>query len=99
MENSINFLHPLDTIKSSTDGKLFRKNSNKWEEVDGILYKSEKKLPTSEIGNNGDFYAKYYRKYNYFLYSEDFTQNAWNKNHCNLNKESTIVFPIILQQK
>lgn len=93
MENSINFLHPLDTIKSSTDGKLFRKNSNKWEEVDGILYKSEKKLPTSEIGNNGDFYAKYYRKYNYFLYSEDFTQNAWNKNHCNLNKESTIVFP------
>ena len=93
MENSINFLHPIDMLKSSTDGKLYKKIENSWKEISNVLYKSEKKLPTPELGNKGDYYAKYYRKYNFFLYSEDFTQNAWNKVNCNLNKESTIMFP------
>jgi hypothetical protein len=93
MENSINFLHPIDTIKSSTDGRLFHKIDGNWTETKNILYKSEYKLPTNDIGNDGDFYAKYYRKYNYILFSEDFTQNCWNKNHCTLNVEPTLNFP------
>ena len=68
MENSINILHPIDTIKSSYDGKLFQKIDEKWVETNNILYKSEYKYPTNDVGNDGDFYAKYYRKYNYILY-------------------------------
>lgn len=93
MENSINFLHPIDTIKSSTDGKLYKKEDNEWIEISNILYKSEKKLPDDNLGENGDYYAKYYRKYNYFLYSEDFSQKVWNKNNCDVNKEPTLLFP------
>lgn len=93
MENSINILHPIDTIKSSFDGKLFHKLDGNWTETNNILYKSEYKYPTNDIGNDGDFYAKYYRKYNYILYSEDFSQKSWNKNHCNINVEPTLYFP------
>ena len=93
MENSINFLHPIDTIKSSTDGKLFHKINGNWTETKNILYKSEYKHPTNEIGNDGDFYAKYYRKYNYILYSEDFDNKPWNKVSCKTNKEDSLSFP------
>ena len=93
MENAINFIHSDDMLLTSSDGKLYKKSDNTWKEINNILYKSEFHTPSSGIGNNGDYYAKYYRKYNFFLYSEDFTQNAWNKVHCHLNKETTINFP------
>ena len=76
MENSINFLHPIDTIKSSSDGKLFKKDGDIWDEIDSILYKSEKRMPTDDLGNVGDYFARYLRRYNYFLYSEDFSQRT-----------------------
>ena len=93
MENSINFLHPINTIKSSTDGKLFKKEGGFWSETNNILYKSEKRMPTDDLGNVGDYFVRYLRRYNYFLYSEDFSQNCWNKNHSKVNKEPSLFFP------
>jgi hypothetical protein len=94
MENSINFIHPLNTIKSSTDGKLYKKAVDKWEEISNILYKSEKYLPSNNLGNNGDYYAYYNRQYNYIIYSEDFSKPIWNKTGCKINYESSVKFPI-----
>ena len=93
MENSIIFIHPNDTILSSTDGKLFKKSKDGWVEIDNILYKSEKTYPSNE-GNNGDYFAKYLRKFNHFLYSEDFSQNVWNKDSIKVNQEPSLLFPI-----
>lgn len=93
MENSINFIHPLNTILTSSDGYLYRKEDNNWVNINQTLYKSEFNLPSLDIGNEGDYYAKYLRKYNYILFSEDFFNVSWNKNNVILNKESTLKFP------
>lgn len=92
MENSIIFEHPKDRIISSTDDKLFKKIDGEWIEIDNDLYKSEKKYPTTE-GVNGDYFVKYLRKYNHFLYSEDFSQNVWNKDDIMVTKEPSLSFP------
>lgn len=85
-------MHPDDMIISSNDGKLFHKNDGEWGEIDNTLYKSEKKYPSNE-GVDGDYYAKYLRKYNHFLYSEDFTQNVWNKSGITVSQEPSLTFP------
>lgn len=92
MENAIIFEHPIDRIISSTDDKLFKKVDGEWIEIDNDLYKSEKKYPTTE-GVNGDYFVKYLRKYNHFLYSEDFSQNVWNKDDIMVTEEPSLSFP------
>ena len=61
MEKSIIYIHPMDTITTSTDGKLYKKVDGEWVEIKNTLYKSEKKYPSNQ-GVNGDYYAKYLRK-------------------------------------
>lgn len=92
MENAIVFEHPNDRIIASTDDKLFKKVDGEWVEINNDLYKSEKKYPTTE-GVDGDYFVKYLRKYNHLLYSEDFTQNVWNKDSVMVTQEPSISFP------
>ena len=79
MESSINIFHENDFIKTSSDEKLFVKRESGWEELENVLYKSEKISPDSSFGNHGDYFAKYYRRYNHFKYSEDFTEKTSDK--------------------
>lgn len=92
MEKSIIYIHPMDTITTSTDGKLYKKVDGEWVEIKNTLYKSEKKYPSNQ-GVNGDYYAKYLRKYNHLLYSEDFTQSIWNKDNLTVASEPSVIFP------
>lgn len=92
MENSVDFIHPKSLIQTSSDKKLFVKSNSGWEEQDNIMYKSEYHLPSDE-GNNGDFFAKYYRRYNYIKYSENFTLYPWAKRKCSVRDNQLYKFP------
>ena len=98
MENSINFIHPKALIQTSTDKKLFVKENGDWKEKDSELFKSEYHLP-SEEGKTGDYFAKYYRRYNYIKYSENFEEYPWNINNLTLSKEPLFRFPYNICQK
>ena len=98
MENSINFIHPKALIQTSTDKKLFVKLNGDWKEQDNELFKSEYHLPSDE-GVNGDYFAKYYRRYNYIKYSENFEEYPWYVNNCKLSKEPLFRFPYNVCQK
>ena len=89
MENSINFIHPKALIQTSTDKKLFVKENGDWKEKDSELFKSEYHLP-SEEGKTGDYFAKYYRRYNYIKYSENFEEYPWNINNLTLSTKVII---------
>lgn len=93
MENAININHNNNSILPSFDGVLWVKNTTKWVISPQALYKSEKKLPTPELGNNGDYFAKYIRLYNYIKFSENFNTSVWYKYNTKLNKEPLISFP------
>lgn len=93
MENSIIFVHPEDYITASNEGKLYKKVGDDWSLIDSTLYKSELNYPSSEIGNNDDYYVKYARKYNHLLYSENFSAKVWNNFGFILNTEDSVKFP------
>ena len=93
MQNSINIDHKKDLIFPSFDGSLWVKNTTKWESINQHLYKNEKKLPTNDIGINGDYYAKYIRLYNYIKYSENFNAPNWIKTNTKITKEPLVLFP------
>lgn len=93
MQNSININHKTDLISPSFDGTLWVKNSTKWDRINQHLYKNEKKLPTDDIGENGDYYAKYLRLYNYIKYSENFNAPNWIKSNTKITKEPLVLFP------
>ena len=93
MQNSIDINHNTDTITPTFDGKMWVKNTTKWVESSNKFYKNEKKLPSDTIGNDGDYYAKYLRLYNYIKYSENFNTANWYKSNTRFVKEPLIMFP------
>ena len=94
MAKSININHSTNEIMASSEGTLFVKQNGIWNDIsEKNLYKSEYKYPTSDIGNDGDYYVKYSRSYNYIKYSNDFTKsNYWYQNNIVVSPDSDIAF-------
>lgn len=93
MKTSINLLHPMNLIQTYTDNQMFVKTGEGWRESSYNIYKSEKSLPDNDLGNNGDYYAKYTRRYNLIKNSENFTAQEWHTNNITYASEDSVVFP------
>lgn len=94
MVNSININHSENEIMASSEGVLYLKLNDVWNDIsDKNLYKSEYKYPTSDIGNDGDYFVKYIRKYNLIKYSNEFSNpNYWYSNNLIVSPDLDISF-------
>ena len=102
---AIHIDHTKPLLATTNDSHFYEKREGAWYPIIANLYKSEfNEIPSNDLGEVGDYYAKYFRRYNYIQYSEDFTKkildpitkkevDVWNKSKINLVQEPMLWFP------
>lgn len=98
-KEAIHIDHFKPMIATTNDSQFFVKESGEWKTITSNLYKSEfNETPSNDLGVAGDYYAYYFRRYNFIPYSESFVDDRgnlilWKSFKTNIKQEPLMFFP------